>query len=152
MQPSPSYPPVYPPPTASPPSPERYPARPRRSGSEVLLTFVGVLIGVLVFGGLLAVHAIYLIPFPCTTVGCPTPTPDQVSYANIVGPLAWISIIALDAAAGLSVALAFVLGGREEIPESTRRSVFLFSTVFAAAWIVGSFLLLTIIGSVRYYL
>ncbi len=122
------------------------------SRAEILVAFLGVVIGILVFGGLLAVHAVYLIPVPCTsTFGCTPPTPDVAAYANTIRTLAWISVGALDIAAGLSVALAFIVALRPEIPESTRRSVFTFATVFTSVWAVGGFLILSLLGIVRYY-
>ncbi len=120
--------------------------------SNTLTMFGGVLIGVLIFGGLLAVHAVYLIPVPCTsTYGCPTPTPDTTAYANTIRGLAWISVGALDFAAGFTVALAFVLATRADIPEGARRSVFLFASIFVPVWTVGSFILLSYLSIVRYY-
>jgi hypothetical protein len=137
------------PPMMSPGSTPPYPVR--RVPSETLMVFSGALLGILVFGGLLAVHAIYLVPVPCgSTFGCPTPTPDVAAYGSTLRGLAWVAIGALDFAAGLSVALAFILGSRSEAPESTRRSVFLFATIFTPVWVVGSFLLLTVLSIVRY--
>lgn len=115
------------------------------------MVFGGVLVGVLVFGGLLAVHAIFLIPAPCTSFYCPVATTDTTGYGTIVRGLAWIGIGALDAATGLSVALSFVIASRTEIPESTRRSIFVFTAVFVAAWILSSMLLLSYIAALRYY-
>ncbi len=149
MQPSPSVPvsePQYVPPE---------PYRPRPQGRfrfETLMTFCGVLIGVLVFGGLLAVHAVYLVPVPCTAIyGCSPPNPDLAAYGATLRALAWIAVVALDLAAGMSVALAFIFGARSDFPESVRRSLFVFATVFFAAWVIGGFLMMTILGIVRYY-
>ncbi len=136
-------------------APEAYrPHAPRWFPSETLMVFGGVLIGVLVFGGLLALHAIYLIPVPCNTAYgyyCPQPTPDTATYGSIVRGLAWIGVGAVDVAAGLSVALAFVIGSRPEIAENTRRSVFTFTAVFVASWILGSLLLLNYLAVLRNY-
>lgn len=150
MQPAPSDVPV----PTSPPEPYR-PHAARWFPSETLMVFGGVLIGVLVFGGLLAIHATYLIPVPCTVYygpyGCPSTTPDVATYGTILRGLAWIGVGALDFAAGFSVALAFVIGSRTEIPESTRKSIFVFTSIFVVAWVVGSFLLLTVLNTIRYY-
>lgn len=116
------------------------------------MTFCGILIGTMVFAGLLAVHAVYLVPVPCTsTFGCTPPNPDLAAYGATLRVLAWIAVVALDLAAGISVALAFLLGARPEVPDSVRRSVFLFAAVFFAAWVVGGFLMMTILSIVRYY-
>ncbi len=116
------------------------------------MAFCGALIGLMVFAGLLAVHAVYLLPIPCTSsVGCTTPAPNVAAYGATIRALAWIAVVALDLAAGVSVALAFVFGARADFPESIRRSLFLFATVFFAAWILGSFLMMSILSIVRYY-
>jgi hypothetical protein len=120
-----------------------------RAGWQVLMMVGGVVMGILVFGGLLAVHAVYMVPYPCT--GCSTPTPDQVAAHDTIRGLAWIAIIALDLAAGFSVALAFVIGSRNDVPEVTRRAVFLFSTIYVAAWLFGSYFLFTLLNLARFY-
>lgn len=135
-----------------PPSAFNPSASPPRSRSETFVLIAGVLLGALIFFGLFSVHAIYLVPVPCPSVsGCTPTTQAQANYINTIRGLAWFAVGALDLSAGLSVALAFVAASRAEIPESTRRSVFLFATVFTSIWAVGSFILLSYLSIVRYY-
>jgi len=94
-------------------------------------------IGTLITVGLLAIHAIYLIAPTCTGFGCPTPTADQLAAQNLVRALAWVFAIAMDLAVGLSVSLAFMIGGtKSELPEATKRGVYTFAIVFLAVWLV----------------
>ena len=141
------------PPAYEPPSSGPYRLRgPRPSPSARLTTFVGSTLGILVFVGFLAFHVAYLIPVPCTsTFGCPTQTPEVVAYVNLVRTISWVAVIVLDLAVGLSVALAFIGGSRNDLPESTRRSMFVFATVFLAAWaIFGAYFFTSILAQFRY--
>ncbi len=144
------------PPTIEPPLSEMPPSGPYRfrgtgpTAHERLMMFVGAFIGLLVFVGFFAFHAAYLVPVPC--VNCTPASPELAAYSSLVQALAWIAVGALDLAVGLSVALAFILGARSELPESTRRSVFLFATVFVTAWTVFSFILFAALASTIRYL
>lgn len=116
-----------------------------------LMTIVGVMIGLLVFVGFVTFQAIFLISPPCSTFGCPTLTSDQVAYSTLVHILAWVGLIALDLSVALSVMLAFVLAGRNDLPETTRRSAFYFATIYLAAFIVfGLLLMSSVFGIVRF--
>ena len=112
----------------------------------------GLIIGILVFAGFLALHAVFLVPPPCTsTFGCTPQTPESAAYAGTVQALAWTSVVALDLAVGLSVAFAFVLGSRSDLPESMRRASFLFATVFVVSWVGFSIFFYRMVGAfVRY--
>ena len=154
MQPPPSSVPVSA--ANEPPPPSAYP----RSGgrafpSSRLITVLGVLIGLFVFVGFLSFHAAFLIPVPCTSAyGCPTPTqtPDVIAYVTLVRGLAWVSAIVLDLAVGLAVALAFIMGARADLPESTRRGAFIFATVLVGVWTVFGYVLFTYLASLVRYL
>lgn len=122
---------------------------------ESLLGVVGLLLGILVFAGFLSFHALYLVPAPCTGTypygTCPASTPQEVAYSNAVHALAWAGVTILDLAVGLSVALAFIVGTRTDVPESTRRSIFLFATVYLGVWTVLAILLVpSLLSFVRY--
>lgn len=125
------------------------PAPARRVRSELIMTLGGLVLGILVFGGFLALHAIMMVPYPCST--CLPPSADQAAYTSTIRSLAWIAIAALDAAAGFSVALAFFVGSRSELPDSTRRGVLLFGSVYVAAWLLGSYFLMSILNLTRFY-
>lgn len=117
---------------------------------ENLFVIVGVVIGILIFAGFFSLHAMFLVPSPCTNPygGCPTPTPA----GDLIRTLAWVGLTALDLAAGLSVALAFIVGGvRSAVPDGTRRGLFVFATVFLGVWLVfGTTLLGSLLSSIRY--
>lgn len=89
----------------------------------------GVLIGVFVFGGLLAWHAIYLIPPPPSGFG------GSSDYANTIRALGWLTAVFMDAAVALSVALPW---GVESGPSSGRNVRLVFATVFLSVWIIFS--------------
>lgn len=115
------------------------------------MVLVGAIMGLLIFVGFLSFHALLLLPAPCTTTYCPTPMPGTEGYAAAVQALAWVAVVALDLAVGLSVALAFIFGARTDIPESTRRALFLFATVFVTAWIIfGLYFFSSVASIVRY--
>ncbi len=139
-------------PETSPPSPS-HPYRRRVPAFERMMFLVGIILGILVFTGFLSLHAMYLIPYPCTSAtGCSAPSPEVATYDAVILTLAWISVGALDAAVGLSVGLAFILGSRGDLPETTRRSVFVFATVLVTAWTVLSFLFFPLLGGFLRYL
>ena len=136
----------------APPSTGPYRLRHDRSPSQTLMVVFGAILGLLIFVGFVSFHAVFLVPVPCTTTYCPTPAPGSEGYASLVQALAWVAVVALDLAAGLSVAVAFILGGRDDLPESTRRSLFLFATVFVAVWAVFGMLFFSSVASLVRYL
>lgn len=141
-------PPVYAPPSTGPQW-----LRHERSPSQSLMVLAGAILGILIFVGFLSFHAIFLTPVPCTAgTYCPTPTPGTEAYAAVVQALAWVAVVTLDLTAGLSVALAFILGARSDLPESTRRSLFWFATVYVGVWIVFGLLFFSSVASVVRYL
>lgn len=126
---------------------------PKRSLEQLLLMLAGVVLGVAIFGGLLAYHVMFLIPPPPTQYTPPTTDAATITYRNTVRLLAGFSMGAMDFAVAFSVTLAWVLGFlKGDIPEGTRRGAFLFGTVFLAVWIIVSTYLVAILSSfIRYY-
>lgn len=115
---------------------------PRQRGipASTLILVLGLLIGGLVFAGTVSFHAAILYPPPPCT-GCPPITdPSLIAYRNTIRTLGWVSVIAMDLAVSAAVAMAWIVGGsRAEIPEGTRRGIFIFATVFLTVWILFSF-------------
>ena len=104
--------------------------------SHVLVIIAGAVIGIALFTGLVAYHAVFLIQIP----GGITPSPEVAAYRETVRLLGWISVVAMDLAVSFTVTIAWIVGAsRSEVPESTRRGIFIFATVFLAVWIVFSF-------------
>ena len=131
------------------------PRPPRRPGGGSLVPRLGIVLGAFITLGLLMFHIAYLLPVPCTNPPyCPTTTPELQNYANVLQVLLWVAFTAMDVAVGLSVIVAFTVAGPENnLAESTKRGIFLFATVFTAVWIFfGTYLVLSILASVRYYL
>lgn len=104
------------------------------------MKLAGVFLGIVIFAGLLSYHAIFFVPRP-PTAGFPPPSTDPavIAYRNTIRILAIASMTLLDLAAGFSVALAWIAGTTKgEGPESGRRGIFVFATVFIAVWIIFS--------------
>ena len=113
---------------------------------------VGVALGIMIFAGFLSFQAIFLVPVPCTIYSCPTQTPDAAAYSAVIHALAWIGLVLLDLTAGLSVMVAFLLNAHSNLPEVTRRSAFLFASIYLAAYTVFSFFLISyLLSYLRYY-
>lgn len=130
--------PYGPPPAAPGFPPAAVPAaRPREAYvSHVLMIIGGAFIGIALFTGLVSFHAAFLIPYP----GNVNASPEVIAYRDALRLLGWISVIAMDLAVSFTVTIAWIVGGsKSEIPESTRRGIFIFATVFLAVWLVFSF-------------
>src|SRR2546426_12563860 len=98
------------------------------SGHPVML-LTGVLTGFLVFVGLLSLHAAFLLPPPGRS-----PPSD---YTNLIRTLGWTAVVSMDLAVSLTVMLAWVVGAsRSDVPDASRRGIFIFATVFLAIWII----------------
>lgn len=105
---------------------------------STVISLVGLLLGVLIFTGMLTFHAVFLLPLPSSPFQPPT-NPDVIAYRDTVRTLGWISIIAMDLAVALSVMIAWLVGGlKADIPEASRRGIFVFATVFLVIWLVFS--------------
>ncbi len=104
-------------------------------GTSWLRVF-GVVVGLAIFVGFIAIQATFLVQPPCTS-GCPTLTPDQAAYSATVHGLAWVGMAALDLSVALSVMVAFFLNAGDEFPESARRSAFYFAALYLAAFSVS---------------
>jgi len=96
---------------------------------HALVLLGGVLIGTLLFVGLLSIHAVFLIPPP----GAAPPN----DYTNLIRTLGWTAVVSMDLAVSLTVMLAWVVGAaRWDVPDASRRGIFIFATVFLATWII----------------
>ena len=138
MESAPSVQPSTPPQAWFPPVPpadvRRFPLSP--AGVTSLL---GLIIGALIFTGLVSFHAVFLIPPPGSGSIPPSTSREVIDYINTVRMLGWISIVAMDLAIGLTVMIAFIVGGmRGEMSDGMRRGVFIFATVFLALWLLLS--------------
>ncbi len=133
------------PPANAPPEPAR---KPPIEAMDVMMVIAGVGMGVLVFTGLLSFQAILLIPPPTSPFGGVTPSASTVAYTNLVRTLAWISMSVLDGAVALVVAFAFLAStSRSSVPDSARRGLYIFSTVFVVGWTFLSYLFMSVISS-----
>jgi len=125
------------------------PVTPRRGGisTNTLVLLTGLFIGVLLFAGMLSFHAAILIPFPCST--CPAPSdPAVIAYRDTIRILGWVSVVAMDLAVSFAVMMAWVVGAlKGDIPDGTRRGIFIFATVFLAVWLAFSWISYTIFRS-----
>lgn len=125
----------------------------RMPAGTTLLGAFGVLISIFITAGFLAYHLMWYYAAQCPPYasGCVYPTPAQVSYTTLVQGLGLLFVILFDLALGLSVAMAFLSSTRSDIPDGTRRSLYLFATVFLFVWIVvGTGLFRPVITGIRY--
>ena len=123
-----------------------YALPPGRSNSTVLLVS-GILIGTLVFGGLLAFHVAMTIAPPASPYQ--TLDPPTVAYRSTVRSLSLIFGILMDlAVAGSIVVSWYVATSPSDRPESVRRGLLIFSAAFLIAWL---FLSMTFFLSLRYF-
>ncbi len=98
------------------------------SGHTILL-LAGMLISILLFVGLLALHAAFLIPPP----GSPPPN----DYTTLIRTLGWTTFVAMDLAVSLAVMLAWAVGATTaDVADAARRGIFIFATVFLAIWLI----------------
>jgi len=94
----------------------------------------GLLIGILIFGGLLTYHLALALPTPAPSY---TPYPD--SYRNMVRALSLVSAGFIDAAVAVSVAFSWhVALARPDFAEGMRRGLLVFAAVFLTVWLVVS--------------
>jgi len=140
-------------PSAAAPEPPSYPppmyAAPRREGmsTNTFVLLMGLFLGALIFAGTVSFHAALLIPIPCPQCQ-PTTDPAIIAYRDTIRILGWVSVIAMDMAVSLAVAMAWIVGGSKgEISDGTRRGVFIFATVFLAVWLLFSWTAYTIFRS-----
>ncbi len=119
---------------------------------DVMMTIAGIGMGILIFTGFLSFQAIMLIQTPPSPFGG-TPTESEIAYANVVRVLAWISMAVLDGAVALVVAFAFLASAsRRNVPDSARKGLYIFATVFVVGWAFLSYLYMTVISSLlRFY-
>lgn len=125
------------------------PSRPARSGGvERLGLVLGIVIGALVITGLMSFHAALILSAACSTYPCPTLSPSQ----NLANGLAWVFVIAMDLAVGLSICVAFIAGGASsELSEATRRGTYALAIALLVVWVVfGTFLLPSLLSLIRY--
>ncbi len=152
MEPSPTapVPPYAPPPYGPPPYAPPVPMTPRRAGisTNTFVLLTGLFIGVLLFAGMLSFHAALLIPPPCTGFCQPPTDPAIIAYRDTIRILGWVSVVAMDLAVSFAVMMAWVVGAlKGDIPEGTRRGIFVFATVFLAVWLIFSWISYSIFRS-----
>ena len=129
--------------------PPAQPPTPPRAGlsANAVVPLVGLILGVLIFTGLLTFHAVFLLPLPSPPYQAPS-DPAVITYRDTVRALGWISAVTMDLAVALSVVIAWVMGSlKGEHSEATRRGIFVFASVFLAVWLVFSFFAYTIFRS-----
>lgn len=103
--------------------------------SSKAVRWIGVVIGMTIFAGLLLYHVAVFVPRPPPTYGT-APPPE---YQATILALGIASMALLDFASGLSVAIAWIVGtSKADIAEATRRGVFTFAIAFFVAWLVIS--------------
>src|SRR5437879_13924468 len=86
------------------------------SGHTVML-LAGVVIGILVFVGLLSLHAAFLIPPP----GAAPPS----DYTNLIRTLGWTAVVSMELALSLTVPLPWVVAAaRSDWPAGSRPRIF----------------------------
>ena len=143
---------MQPAPPAAPPQPWYPPAQPPTPpraalSANAFVSLVGLLLGVLIFTGMLTFHAVFLLPAPSSSFQTPS-DPAVIAYRDTVRLLGWVSVITMDLAVALSVAVAWIVGSlKGEHSEATRRGIFVFASVFLAVWLVFSFFAYTIFRS-----
>jgi hypothetical protein len=114
-------------------------------GAEGLTAVFGVILGVALFAGLFAYHAIFLIPVPCTSGSCGPPSPDLQAYSATLHILAWVAFGVIDAAVAVAVTAAFIVGAsRGAVSEGVRHGLFIYASAFTLAWIVFSTFLMSL--------
>src|SRR5437899_11965486 len=74
-------------------------------------------------------YAAFLIPPP----GAAPPS----DYTNLIRTLGWTAVVSMDLAVSLTVMLAWVVGAaRSDVPDASRRAIFIFATAFLAFLII----------------
>jgi len=127
------------------PSPP-FPARPQ---GAFLTMATGILLGVAVFVGLLAYHAVFLIPAP--TPSYVTITPERLAYQSLILGLGMVSALFMDIAVGASVAFAWFATAREGTSDAARRGFLTFAAIFLAVWLVISSFMFTAFRSFYWF-
>jgi len=93
-----------------------------------------ILVGLLLFVGMAAFHAVILLPIP----GTPMPTdPDAAAYVLTIRALRVVFAAAMDAAVALAITCSWYWGLiRPDLTEGTRRGLLVFGTVTLAIWMI----------------
>lgn len=115
----------------------------------LIATFVGIVLGFAIAAGLLAFHAVWLVPSPSSPYG--TPDPARQEYQFVIRSLGFMAAGFLDAAVGISVAFAWRASADEGMPETARRGLFVFAGIFLVAWLIISSFMFTAIRSLSFY-
>lgn len=111
---------------------------PRSPFLDRLFIYLGIAVSALIAVSLIAFHAIYLMSPGCLGFSCPSP-PPLTGRQLIALVLGWVFVVGMDLAVALSVSVAFLVGGTQNnLPDSTKRGVSLFSIVFLAVWLLFS--------------
>ena len=86
--------------------------------------------------------------YPPWMIGCPYPTPAQTALQGEIKGLGLLFLVLVDLAMGPCIALPFLASTRGDIPDGTRRSLFLFATAFLVVWsLVGTYYLSSTISN-----
>ena len=94
-----------------------------------------ILIGILVFVGMIAFHVAVILPRPSFQ----STTEEQNAYILTIRALTSVFAGMMDAAVALGVTCSFYWGlTRPDLTEAARRGLFLFGTVFLGVWLLLS--------------
>jgi hypothetical protein len=94
-----------------------------------------VLVGTLVFVGMIAFHVAIILPRP----SFPSTPEEQQAYVVTIRALSSVFAAAMDTAVALAVSCSWYWGlTRPDLTEAARRGLFLFGTVFLAIWLLLS--------------
>ena len=95
-----------------------------------------VLVGTLVFVGMIAFHVAIILPRPSSFPPSPE---EQQAYIVTIRALTSVFAAAMDTAVALAVTCSWYWGlTRPDLTEAARRGLFLFGTVFLAIWLLLS--------------
>ncbi len=112
------------------------------------LRYAGVVIGILLLLGLIAMHIAILIPPPGSCSYCSVETEG---YLLLVRILMGLSFLAIDVTVVIAVMASWHASvSRPDLTEATRRGVLTFSAVFLGAWIVASIFTSTVLVSLLF--
>ncbi len=93
-----------------------------------------VLVGTLIFVGMIAFHTAIILPRPIPFQSTPE---EQEAYAVTIRALTALFAGAMDAAVALAVTCSWYWGlTRPDLTEAARRGLFLFGAVFLGIWLL----------------
>lgn len=111
--------------------------------SAKFVKLFAVIVGVLIFVGMVSFHVAIMLPIPTSS---PPPPSEMENYRLTIRALNAVFAIAMDAAAALAVTCSWYWGlTRPDLTEGARRGLFIFGTVFLAIWIIFSSLAVNLV-------